>query len=92
MTVLIIFPVILQTVINLIMLSIGGQGQFSRSYRLPSFLGCITNDIRYWRLSSQVTAWNQTEYIVRKGRNKRTGNGSWWASDTQRHSRIWWRV
>jgi len=26
MTVLIIFPVILQTVINLIMLSIGGQG------------------------------------------------------------------
>jgi len=56
MAVLIIFPVILQTVINLIMLSIGGQGE-GVSDKLKIEINCI--DLWLWWSLATVN-WNLT--------------------------------
>jgi len=64
MVVLIIFPVILQTVINVIMLSIGGWGdvgyvsKLARSYWSVGCRICVKDMKRVWSVNIRRQYWN----------------------------------
>jgi len=62
MAVLIIFPVILQTVINLIMLSIGGQGNYTSGDKILATLTDHDSWIR-WRTEHESTRWRDDDTV-----------------------------